>query len=142
MWANAASWLSKFDEAVLTILDTDGYPVSVRVDPRAYDVATGELVATLPEALRADEGRANLICHYHDEKMWNIKNIAIKGRIARRDDAWVFMSTSFDPPPKLAIVSFFGAGSNSARRYLAKRGLKRPEVNWAAVKEIQRRVKA
>jgi hypothetical protein len=34
VWAEAAKWLGKFDEAVLTVLDTDGYPVSIRVDPR------------------------------------------------------------------------------------------------------------
>ena len=36
MWAEAAKWLGKFDETVLTGLDVDGYPVSIRVDPRNY----------------------------------------------------------------------------------------------------------
>ena len=68
MWAEAAKWLNKFDEAVLTVLDSDGYPGSVRVDPRAYDAATGELPSAVPDALRAVEGPANLLCHYHDER--------------------------------------------------------------------------
>jgi pyridoxamine 5'-phosphate oxidase-like protein len=40
VWAKAAKWLTKFDEAVLTVLDANGYPASVRVDPRAYDGTT------------------------------------------------------------------------------------------------------
>ena len=32
MWAEAAKWLGKFDETVMTALDANGYPVSIRVD--------------------------------------------------------------------------------------------------------------
>jgi hypothetical protein len=140
VWAEAAKSLNKFDEAVLTALDVDGYPLSVRVDPRAYDAATGELPASLPNEMRAVEGPANLLCHYHDEKMWNIQAVGIKGRIAERDGTWVFQSTSFNAPSKLAILAFVKNARNSAQKYLDKRGLKRPEVNWSAIKEIQRRV--
>jgi hypothetical protein len=139
VWAEAAKWLNKFDEAVLTVLDADGYPLSVRVNPRAYDGATGELPTTLPAEPRAAEGPADLLCHYHDEKMWKIKAIQIRGRIAKRDGAWMFQSTGFDAPPKLAFLSFVKGARTSAQKYLDRRGLQRPAVNWAAVKEIQRR---
>ena len=142
MWAEAAKWLNKFDEAVLTVLDSDGYPGSVRVDPRAYDPVTGELPSAVPDALRAVEGPANLLCHYHDEKMWKLRAIQIKGRVENRFGAWVFVSTAFSPPFKLQVFSFLKATGVSAQKYLDKRGLKRPAVNWVAAKEIQRRVKA
>jgi hypothetical protein len=142
VWAEAAKWLGKFNEAVLTVLDSDGYPGSVRVDPRAYDPATGELSAALPDALRAVEGPANLMCHYHDEKMWNIKAIQIKGQIENRDGTWMFVSSTFKPPAKLAFWSFVKGARASAQKYLDKRSLDRPAVNWAPIKEIQRRVKA
>jgi hypothetical protein len=32
--------------------------------------------------------------------------------------------------------------ATAANKYLAKRGLERPPVNWAAVKEVQRRARA
>jgi hypothetical protein len=140
VWSEAAKWLGKFDEAVLTVLDGDGYPVSVRVNPLTYDAATGQLPATLLETLGAVEGPANLLCHYHDEKMWNIKAIQIKGRLEKRDSGWVFVSTSFNPPSKLAMLSALKNAGTSAQKYLDKRGLKRPDVDWVAVKEIQRRV--
>jgi hypothetical protein len=50
VWAEAAKWLGKFDETVMTALDANGYPVSIRVDPRNYDAATGRLPAPLPSA--------------------------------------------------------------------------------------------
>ena len=139
MWAEAAKWLGKFNDAVLTVLDTDGYPASVRVDARKYDAATGQLPAELPDQLRCAEGPANLLCHYHDENLWNIKFIQIKGRIEERNSAWVFQSTVFNAPSKLAMLSAMRSASTSAQKYLDKRGLQRSAVNWAAVKEIQRR---
>jgi hypothetical protein len=97
------------------------------------------LCAILPDELRAVEGSANLLCHYHDEKMWNIQAITVKGGFARRDGAWVFSSTAFDAPSKLALLSFIKGARTSAHRYLDKRGLARPRVDWVAIKEIQRR---
>jgi hypothetical protein len=38
-------------------------------------------------------------------------------------------------------MSFVGNLRRSAQKYLDKRGLARPQVNWAAIKEVQRRIK-
>jgi hypothetical protein len=142
VWAEAAKWLAKFDEAVLTVTDSDGYPVSVRVDTSAYDAASGELTASVPNSLSPVAGPANLLCHSHDEKLWSLQMVTVKGRVEQRDNAWVFRSEHFDPPSRLAVLQFVGNLRRSAQKYLDKRGLARPEVNWAAVKEIQRRAKA
>jgi hypothetical protein len=137
----AATWLNKFDEGVLTVVDSNGYPASVRVDPRAYDASTGELPATLPDAVRAVEGPASLLCHSHDEKLWNLQMIELKGHVEKRQDAWIFVVENFQPPSRLIFLSFIGGARRAGKKYLEKRGLKRPEVNWAAIKEIQRRAK-
>jgi len=138
--AEAAKWLGKFEEAVLTVLDADGYPASVRVDTRTYDAATGRLPAALPDVLRPVEGPANLLCHYHDEKMWKLKAIHVKGRLEKRDGEWHFVTTSFEPPSKLELFAFLKGTGTSAKKYLDKRGLNRPDVNWDSVNEIKRRV--
>jgi hypothetical protein len=140
VWAEAAKWLGKFDEAVLTVLDADGYPASIRVDTRTYDAATGRLPAPLPGVLRPAEGPANLLCHYHDEKMWKLKAIHVKGRLEKRDGEWDFVTTSFKPPSKLELFAFLKGTGTSAQRYLDKRGLNRPAVNWDSVNELKRRV--
>ncbi len=141
MWAEAAKWLNKFPEAVLTGIDNDGYPVSVRVPTGAYDSATGELPVSLPDAVDGAEGPANLLCHSHDEKLWNLQMITVKGTLEKRDGALFFRTETFEPPSMLALLDFIRNTRRSAQRYLDKRGLSRPEVNWDAIKEIQRRAR-
>ena len=141
MWGEAAKWLGKFDEAVLTVTDADGYPASLRVDPRSYHAASGELAVPVPDALRTVEGPANMMCHSHDEKLWSLQLFVIKGRLAHRGGSWVFCTERFDPPSKVAFVTFIRNVRRAGQRYLDKRGLARPVVNWAAIKDIQRRAK-
>lgn len=140
MSAEAAKWLAKFDEAVLTAFDADGYPLSVRVNTRAYSAETGRLPVTLPDVLGTVEGPANLLCHYHDEKLWKLKAVHVRGRLEKRDDEWDFVTTSFTPPSKLQLFVFLKGTGTAAQKYLDRRGLKRPEVNWDGVNEIKRRV--
>lgn len=141
MWAEAAQWLTRFDEAVLTVIDRDGYPASMRVSTRAYNAATGELAVPLIDTLHPVESPANLLCHSHDEKLWNLQMIAVKGTLEKRDGGWVFCSTSFIAPSKLALLDFVRNARKSAQKYLDKRGLARPSVNWRSIKDIQRRAK-
>ena len=139
MWDEAAKNIQQFSEGVLTMLDTEGYPISVRVNTRAYNAATGELSATVPTALRPAAGPANLSCHFHDEKMWGIKFATIKGEVLEREGTWVFVSKSFEAPRKLAFLSFVMNARTASQKYLDKRGLKRPTVNWTATKGIWRK---
>jgi hypothetical protein len=139
VWSDAAKRLSGFREAVLTALDANGYPVSVRVDTRAYDPVTGELPAIMPATLKVVEGPANLLCHYHDAKLWRLDSTQIKGRLQRRGERWVFVSKAFAPRSRVQMVSFLRNTQISAQKYLDTRGLLRPAVNWTAVKEVQRR---
>jgi hypothetical protein len=142
VWDEAAKWLNKFPEAVLTVTDANGYPASVRVSTRPYDKTTGELAVSLPDAVDWATGPASLLCHSHDEKMWNLQMLMINGAVEKRDGAWVFGTEHFKPPSKLAVVDFIRNARRSAQKYLDKRGLPRPEVNWAEIKEIQRRAKS
>ncbi|WP_238994601.1 hypothetical protein [Mycolicibacterium chubuense] len=123
---------------MLTALDAHGYPVSVRVSTRGYDAATGELAAELPEGLGTAEGPANLLCHYHDDKLWHLDSTHVTGLLRRRGDNWVFVSEKFTPQTRFEMVSFLRGAHASAQRYLDRRGLARPAVNWAAVEGIRR----
>lgn len=142
MWDDAAKWLDKFGEAVLTVIDGDGYPASVRVSTSGYDRASGELTVSLPAAIDGANGPASLLCHSHDEKLWSLQMITINGTAQKRDGAWIFRTESFKPPSKLAVLDFIRNARRSAQKYLDKRGLRRPQVNWAEIKEIQRRAKS
>jgi hypothetical protein len=144
MWADAAKWLAEFPEAVVTAVDADGYPVSVRQSAPRYDPATGRLPVVWPPDLAVAEGPAVVLCHYHDENLWNIKAIQIKGRLEGRADQCVFTTTAFRPPPRSQIAAFWRLAKDmraAGKRYLAKRGLQRPAVNWDSIRELNRRAR-
>lgn len=143
MWAEAAKWLAKFPEAVVTAVDAEGYPVSVRETAPRYDAETGQMSVTWPAGVAVAEGPASVLCHSHDEKVWNIKAMQIKGRLERSAGDWVFISTAFRAPSGM-LITFWRLnrdGRAAARRYLEKRGLTTPAVNWDAIDELQRRAR-
>jgi hypothetical protein len=144
MWHRTAKWLNRFPEAVVTAMGPNGYPVSVRQQSLRYDARTGEMTVAIPALLAALAGPANVLAHHHDEDLWNLRAIKIRGRIERRGDDWVFISEAFAPPPRgqlRTLVRLARTLRRSADQYLAKRGLTRPEINWAAVDTLQQRAR-
>jgi len=143
VWAEAARWLAKFPEAVVTAVDAEGYPVSIREAAPRYDPETGQMSVAWPDGVAFAEGPANVLCHSHDEKVWNIKAMQIKGHLERSEGDCVFITTAFTPPPGM-LVTFWRlsrTGRAAARRYLDNRGLTAPAVNWDAIDELQRRAR-
>jgi hypothetical protein len=100
MWPLAAESISRFSEVIFTALSFDGYPVSVRQRSPHYDAETGQMRVRIPASVAVVPGPANLLAHYHDENLWNLTMIRIKGRVERRSNHWVFVSTAFTPPPQ------------------------------------------
>ncbi len=144
MWAEAAKWLARFPDAVLTAVDPAGYPVSVRQTAPRYDPATGKFPVVWPPDLPVAEGPATVLCHHHDEKLWNLKQIQIKGRLERHADQWVFTITEFRPPPRSQLATLWRLAHDmrvAERRYLDRRGLEMPAVNWEALHALRRRVR-
>ena len=88
MWAKAAKWIGKFDEGVITALDADGYPVSVRQTGLPYDAPSGTMPVVLPEALGAVPGPANLLCHSHDDDLWSLRAIQVQAAPSSRSSKW------------------------------------------------------
>jgi hypothetical protein len=139
LWASAAKHMAKFDEGVVNAVDAEGYPLSVRQTSLPYDPNTGEMPVTLPDALGAVEGPASLLCHFHDENLWGLRAILLKGKLARREGKWIFVTTSFTPPSTWQMIKNV---KKSARDYLAKRNLPWPVVNYAAIDQMWAEVKA
>lgn len=142
VWTEAAKWLARYPDVVVTALDTDGYPVSIRQNGSRYDARTGEFPVDLPDELRPAAGLANLLCHKHDELLWDLSAIHIKGSLDHRDGDWVFTSSAFTPPPRLELWHLAKRMRAAARRYLSKRQLEAPAVNWSAISEIWKEVAA
>lgn len=138
MLAKLAAAIRKYPEGVLTGVGAQGYPFSVRQTALAYDAAASTLPVVIPAALDAVAGPANLLCHFHDDDMWNMHMISVRGRIERRGEAWIFIATDFTPP---SVIDQFRRMARSANTYLEKRNLPRPQVNFAAIDALWQRAK-
>ena len=141
MWQLASEWLSRFPEVVVTAFGIEGHPVSVRQHSPRYDAQTGEMPVLLPTSVAPVAGPANVLAHYHDENLWDLQIVRVKGRLERRDEGWIFISTAFTPPSPAGFKSRWQmakAMRRSSSRYLAARGLDRPKVNWTVLKSMQR----
>ena len=139
MWADLVKRLKSFPSAVLTGLDAEGYPFSFRCIPQP-DPSKEVLLVQIPPQAAIQPGPAGLLCHSHDEQLWNLKGFGVHGTLAQRDDKWVFT-------PRRLMVGTGGGGllgymrqirnaRRTAQQYLERRGLPRPKVDWDGMKAL------
>jgi hypothetical protein len=141
MWQLAAESLERFPEVVITAINDDGYPVSIRQRSPRYDAETGQMPVVIPASVSLMPAPANVLAHHHDENLSELQITQIKGRLEKHYDKWVFVSTTFRPPPRGRLKSRWQMAKTmrrTSRRYLSTRRLPRPKVNWAAIKCLQR----
>lgn len=140
MWDEIVRHLSDFESVVLTGIDTEGYPYSVRSRPQ-IDPFERMLLVQLPAGIPIRPGPASLLCHSHDENLWNLKSFLVRGTLAREHGTWKFRPERFVPGAgiggPMGIVRFVTGSRKYARRYLQKRGLPRPRIPWDEVNEIK-----
>jgi hypothetical protein len=138
MWTEINRYLPKFKSAVLSGLDANGRPFSLRCWSQPNDV--GELRLELPAYIPLEAGSASLLCHSHDERLWNLLSFVLRGRLEKEGQAWVFRPEQFIPGAGigglLSYVRFLRDGRRTTRRYLQKRGLTRPRVPWQEMQDI------
>jgi hypothetical protein len=99
----------------------------------------------LPEGAGIRIGPASLLCHKHDEQLWNLKSFLIRGELERDAGGWVFLPRHFVPGAGIGgligLLRFVRAGRRRTRRYLKKRGLARPAVPWDRIRAVWEDVK-
>ena len=145
MWAEVRRHLGGFSSPVLTAVDRDGYPVSIRCAPE-LDEAEQVLRISLPEWTGIRPGPASLLCHGHNQLLWNLRSFMVRGIIEPAGgEAWLFRPTRFIPGiglgGLLGMVRFALAKRRAAARYLQRRGLARPRIDWAQLKAVQARAR-
>lgn len=145
MWDELTKHLPDFESAILTGLDPEGYPFGVRCHPDPRPEA--ELLRLdLAQNCPIQVGPASLLCHRHDEKLWNLKSFLVRGTLERDEQGWTFQPRQFIPGAgiggPMGMVRFVTGSRRTARRYLQKRGLSRPKIPWddvnAAKAEVRR----
>lgn len=144
MWNDIVTNLGKFPNAVLTGIDLAGYPFSVRCKPQVDENRQVLLIEPLGD-ISLQPGRAGILCHYHDEQLWDLKSFQIHGSLERADQGWVFRPERFIPWGSTSgqldqMRSLFKARA-VAGKYLQKRGLPRPKVRWDEIKALREEVK-
>jgi hypothetical protein len=132
MWPEITRRLPRFASAVLTGLDRDGDPVSVRCQP-TLDHHAQVLRVAVPEGLGIVAGPAGLLCHHHDEQLWGLRSFLLRGTLEHSDHGWEFrprqLVRGMDTTP-LSNLRLLRNGRRTAGRYLATRGLRRPTIPW------------
>ncbi|MDG4862419.1 hypothetical protein P8605_30210 [Streptomyces sp. T-3] len=142
-WSDLDRYLHLFTRPVLSFTDADGFPFSLRVQPR-QDRETGLMVPQLPEGTPAVEGPAWLLWHSHDEDLAGLQLLSVKGDLVRHGEGWAFKPESVLPGPGLGPDGWEGipeAMERETARYLKKRGITAPEsIQWDRLEEIARSV--
>lgn len=133
MWDDLVRHLGGFPDGVLTWVDGDGCPASVRCLPRAdHDrrvLSLGRVPGATPSA-----GPASLLCHSHDDRLGRLRSFLVRGQLGPDGPDWVLTPGALVPGPgvagPLADLRTFLAARRRAGRYLARRQLARPAVPW------------
>jgi hypothetical protein len=145
VWDEIVEHLPRFESAVLTGLDAEGYPFSVRCRPRINAVAR-VLEVHLPAGIPVRPGPASLLCHRHDENLWHLRSFLVRGELNRDGRGWTFRPQRFVPGAgiggPMGVVRFFVGSRRTARRYLEKRGLSRPRVPWEEIRALKAQARA
>jgi hypothetical protein len=145
MWGKVRRHLRGFSSPVLTGLDNDGYPVSIRCE-LSPDETQQALRLSLPGWTRLAPGPASILCHAHNRLLWDLRSFLIRGTLEPAGgEAWLFHPTRFVPGIGIGglpgMVRFTLAKRRTARRYLERRGMARPTIDWAQLKALQARAR-
>jgi hypothetical protein len=143
VWDEIVRLLPGFESAVLTGLDAEGYPYSVRCRPWA-DSSARQIRVHLPTHASIEAGPASLLCHSHDENLWDLRSFLVRGTLAREDIGWILEPQRYVPGAGVeglrGMVRFVTGSRRNTKRYLKKRGLARPRIPWKAINEIKAQI--
>jgi hypothetical protein len=145
MWAEVRQHLRGFSSPVLTGVDSDGYPFSIRCAPE-LDESKQVLRVSLPGWTRIRQGPASLLCHRHNHLLWDLRSFMVRGNLEPAGgETWLFRPTRFVSGVGVGglagMIRFGLAKRRAARRYLERRGLARPRIDWVQLKALQARAR-
>jgi hypothetical protein len=140
MWTKVVKHLARYPSAVVTAPDSGGYPYSLRCVPEPLP-AQQVLRLPVPGDVPWQPGPAGLLCHWHDDELWNQTNVVLRGTLARADGAWLFRPTQVieGAGAGMSALRQMRDGRRAAQRYLARLGLSRPRVPWDQLHAIYAR---
>ena len=139
MWNEIARYLPEFTTGVLTAFDSRGGPFSLRIQP-SLDVGSQVIRFSLPASSFLQPGKACLLCHRHDQNLWNLKSFVVQGNLAQTETGWLLEPVKFIPGMGIGGVSsylhFVTNGRKNTNLYLQKHNMPRPKVNWDEIMDL------
>lgn len=133
MWSDISQYAGKYQSAVLTGMDSGGYPFSWRCQPH-LDEKERVLRLVLPAGVEVLPGPACMLWHRHDERLWQLHSFAVRGKLISDETGWYVRPEIFIPGVGIggwrSYVRFLVNGRRTTRRYLQRHGLTRPKLNW------------
>jgi hypothetical protein len=126
-----AAQLARFPTAVLAARDASGAPVLARTRP----VPTGEGFAVdVPADCPAVPGPAALLVHRHDDRLNHMHNALVRGELRASGSGLLLVPAKVVEPMGSGRVSdavgVLRTTKRATDRYLQRRGLPRPQVEW------------
>jgi hypothetical protein len=132
--------------AVLSHLEDDGFPASVRVAVRWVPGTRDVVLVNVPPHADGWCGGATLLFHRHDERLEGLAQLLLKGAVEVRGGDTVFVVTDVvtangrsdtDEMPHagapLHMIQFLRVGRGAAKAYLRKRGAPWPPIPYDAI---------
>ncbi len=139
MWTEISRYLPEFSSAVLTGFDNIDRPFSLRVRP-TLDANLQVIRFGLPTGQFLLAGKACLLCHRHDQNLWNLKSFVVLGTLERSESGWLLRPSRFIPGVGIGGMSsylrFVLDGRKNTSRYLEKRGMPRPTIDWDQIMDM------
>lgn len=140
LFDEAAAVLESYPDGVLSTVDADGYPLSVRCKPRADRIQQG-FYLSLPDKLPIQAGAASMLFHYHDAALNHLRSVSLQGKLKQQDGHWLFQPERIIPG--MGREGFLaGLKDNilvprgNTKRYLQKYNLVRPRIPWEKLQKI------
>ena len=134
--------MADYDSAVITGVDGNGYPVSVRCIPRP-DHEAQVLRFDIPDNLGFQRGPASILYHIHDEWLFNMTSFGIRGTLERDEVGWLLRPVRTVPGAGLSpmdLLNLVRNGRRNTKKYLNKRGLPRPKIPWKTIQDAYKGV--
>lgn len=130
--------LPTFPSAVLTVPDPSGYPYSLRCQTR--ENGHGAICLALPEWVDFAPAPASLLCHRHDERLWNLRSFVLRGSLERDAKGWLLKPREFVPGMGvdgiLGWLRFIRDARLRTIRYLRRHNQAWPSVDWKEIEEL------
>ena len=150
MWnKQLAARACEYPSGVLSIVESNGYPISVRCTVRLDETRQAFTIPTPPPVAGEWRGKACLLFHHHNERLEGLRQLVILGELVREEGLLTLRVSKFvtangrsdtDQLPHagspLHMLQFWWLGRHKAHSYLEKRGTPWPPIPYQEIEQV------